>query len=532
MEELEKILKRSEYERDLLKHPYVGTEHLMLSILSQDNDLTNRLKNNKLTYNKFRKKLKEIIGMGSNKSPYILYTPMLRKVLNNAEIKSNNKIDSNCLFSSLLEAKEGIAYRILEEMNIDIDKLKVNTSLFMEVDEDNIISNREKEIQQIFQILMRKNKCNPLLIGEAGVGKTAIVEEIQKRLNKNDVPKELLNYNILNIDLSSIVAGTKYRGDFEEKINNLLKSVESEKIILFIDEIHTLVHAGGAEGAISAGDIIKPYLSRGNIKCIGATTLYEYHKYFEIDSALNRRFQKVIISEPDYYKTVDILNKLKKSYEKYHNVSINDNLINEIVSIANKYITNKNNPDKSIELLDSCCTNARYNECNIVDINNLYNVFEYKFNINIKNKKIKDILDNKLVILSSYDNILRINNINNNIISINGENYNNSDDLNELLGNPLFINSDYILKNVFDNPVGILTIINYENNSYIKDIINNIISKRKIINNYGQIIDLSNYIIIMEESNDNCLGFISSSKYDILNKQFIKLDETKLLQCI
>ena len=202
MSYFDKILKKAEIEHDKLKHPYVGTEHLLLALLSEDNELTERLKEYKLTYNRFKRKLKEIIGEGSNKSPYILYTPMLRKVIDNAE-KLNKDVNNEDLFNSLLDAKEGIAIRIIETMDIDINNINISNDNLLKVS-DCPITNRDKEVNEILQILMRKNKCNPLLIGDAGVGKTAIVEEIQRRLLNNEVPDYLKGYKIINVDKSSM----------------------------------------------------------------------------------------------------------------------------------------------------------------------------------------------------------------------------------------------------------------------------------------------------------------------------------------
>ena len=521
MSYLDKILRKAELEHDKLRHPYVGTEHLLLALLSEDNELTERLKEYNLTYNKFKRKLKEIIGEGSKKSEYVLYTPMLRKVIS---INKDN-INNEELFKSLIDVNEGIAVRILETMNIDISLIELENNDFLNIN-DSPIEHRDKEINEILQILMRKNKCNPLLIGDAGVGKTAIVEEIQRRLNNDEVPSKLKGYKIINVDISSLVAGTKYRGDFEEKINSLLSNVENGKKILFIDEIHTLVHAGGAEGAISAGDIIKPYLSRGSIKCIGATTVNEYYEFFKTDEALNRRFQTIYINEPNNKYTIDILNSLKYSYEKYHNVKIDNSLINEIVNVSNKYIYNKHNPDKSIELLDSCCTNAIYNNKKIVNINNLFNVIENRYSIDLNNKNIVDLLNNKSILLTNnkiIDNIIS----NSNCIIIDGNDYNSDEDLYNLLGNPYYKNSYYLLKEVIEKPLGIIILTNCINNKILKESICKIITNRHIYDNYGNNINFNNYLIIMEKNTINeSIGFINNDNSDL---HFIEYDEKILL---
>ncbi|MBE6159230.1 MAG: ATP-dependent Clp protease ATP-binding subunit [Firmicutes bacterium] len=513
MSELDKILKKAEKEHDTLKHPYVGTEHLLLALLSYDNELTDYLKEFNLTYNKFKRKLINVIGEGTKKSAYVLYTPMLRKVLKTAK-DNTDEITSIDLFNSLLNSKEGIAIRLLEELNIDVDNIEFINN------EEIKITNRDEEINEIFQILMRKNKCNPLLIGDAGVGKTAIVEEVERRLKHNEVPTSLMGYKIKKVDLSSILAGTKYRGDFEDKINKLLTSIENKKTIIFIDEIHTLVNAGGAEGAISASDIFKPYLARGKIKCIGATTNKEYNEYFKTDEALNRRFQQVIIDEPDNNKTLSILKSLKKEYEKYHKVSIDNNVLNEIIYISSKYITNKKNPDKSIELLDSVCTNARFKEQNKVKMDNLYDVFKSRYKLDISNKHIRNILDKKEILLATKDLLTTINC--SNIIYIDGNDYKNDEDLLKLYGN-IKSKEDYILKKALENPVGVITITNYNYNEILKEFILKLTSNRNVLDNFGNNINFNNYIIIMEKtSSNNSIGFTTNTSQNSVIYKEIK----------
>ena len=526
MSELDKILRKAEREHDQLNHPYIGTEHLLLAILSNKDELTEYLKTYKLTYNRFKKRLKDIIGQGTKKSSYILYTPMLRKVLDIAK-SSGEEVTSTVLLKSIFDAREGIAIRILESLNINYLEIDLD---FNELQNDNVITNRDEEINEILQILMRKNKCNPLLIGEAGVGKTAMVEEISNRLKNKKVPKALMGYKIKIVDISSLIAGTKYRGDFEEKINNLLKQSINKKVILFIDEIHTIVNAGGAEGAISASNILKPYLSRGLIKCIGATTNKEYHQIFEKEEALNRRFQTVVIDEPNDTKTLNILQSVKESYEKYHNVVIDNDILSEIVYISNKYIINKHNPDKSLELLDSICTNARFKEQDRVIMDNLYDVFKSRYKIDISNKSIKEILDKQEVLLTTKEVIDNIVINNSNIIKIDGNNFKYDDDLYKLYGNRNS-NDSYILKNIYENPVGVLILTNYNYNEILKEFIHKVINNRFAIDNYGNNISLNNYIIIMEKANiDNNIGFISNIKNN--NVVFKEINQKTLLTCL
>ena len=326
----------------------------------------------------------------------------------------NSYITPLMLLESLLEEGEGIAIRILISMGLDIDKLydeiklkdkKSNQKLEiynigkeMSKDlSDNFVVGREKEIDLITETLLRKNKNNPLLIGDAGVGKSAIVEELARRIKKGDVPNALKNKKIISIEMSSLVAGTKYRGEFEEKLNKIIKEVENNpEIILFIDEIHTLSNAGGAEGAINASDILKPYLARGKIKVIGATTTNEYNKFIAKDKALSRRFDLIKINEPSIDETINILSKIKPSFEHHYNIKISEENIRQIVDLTNKYILDRFNPDKSIDLLDSVCAMKEVKspkEKNIIILKNkLSNIIEAKEKM-VKNNNFEEALN-------------------------------------------------------------------------------------------------------------------------------------------
>jgi ATP-dependent Clp protease ATP-binding subunit ClpC len=380
------IFKNAEKERSEMHHPYVGSEHLILSLLNCDEEIKLLCANYNLTYNKFKNELIKIVGIPQKNNEINLYTPLLKRIINNAleDAKENNNglVTPKHLFLATLEEGEGVAIRIMFGMDIDVDKIydnlkkinkenKINISCGKNLNEtinmDEKVIGRDKEIEYIIEILLRKKKNNPLLIGEAGVGKTAIVEELTRQINLGDVPNELKNKTIISLEMGSLVAGTKYRGEFEEKLNNIIKEIENNKnIILFIDEIHSMVSAGGAEGAITAGDILKPYLARGTIKCIGATTIQEYNKYISIDKALSRRFEIIKINEPDENETINILNKIKSEYESHHQVKISKKEIKNIVTLANKYIPYKNNPDKAIDLLDSVCSAVKIkNKCNL-----------------------------------------------------------------------------------------------------------------------------------------------------------------------
>jgi len=431
-EEARQILMEAKRQKKNLKHPFVGSEHLVLAILKSENEVANKLKEYHITYDVFKDEILKTIGMGSENNNWFLYTPLLKRVIENAILDSketnNGVVTTNHLFSSLLEEGEGIAIRILISLNVDLDELynefrtrfttpmgKKKKKLILEdlgIDltkkalegkVDPVIG-REKEIKRVLEILCRRGKNNPILIGEAGVGKTAIVEELSRRIAFGEVPIALKNKKIISISMSSFVAGTKYRGEFEERMSKVLKEVEEdEDIILFIDEIHTLVGAGGAEGAIDASNIFKPALSRGNIRLIGATTINEYKKYIEKDAALERRFQKVMVEIPTKEEVLDILKKLKPVYESFHHVLISDEMIDYIVSMSEKYIYDRFEPDKSIDILDEVCSKVYLMETK--DMKKL-NTLKREFNSleKEKNKYIRMSLFDKATIVKDKQN--------------------------------------------------------------------------------------------------------------------------------
>lgn len=414
-EEARKVLMNAKKEMYELRHPYVGSEHLLLSILKDENSVSKKLKDYNLTYETLKKEIIAIIGKGTKESEYFLYTPLLKRVIENsiADGKENNEnITIEMLFMNLLEEGEGIAIRLILGMNINIDdlysefsyssvkKTKLKKTMLEEIGVDlnqKAINNeidpvigRKKEIQRLLEILSRRTKNNPLLIGEAGVGKTAIVEELSRLIVQGDVPLNLRNKRIISLDMASAVAGTKYRGEFEERMRKILKEIEeSNNIILFIDEIHTLVGAGGAEGAIDASNIFKPSLARNKIRCIGATTTDEYKKFIEEDKALDRRFQKIYIEKPDIKTVKDILMHLKDIYEQYHSVKISEEIVDLILKLSEKYIHDRNQPDKSIDLLDEVCAKVSLKESKELLKYNQINR-ELKEIINAKNKAIKN----------------------------------------------------------------------------------------------------------------------------------------------
>lgn len=388
-EEAQRVLVDAQKEMSELKHPYIGSEHLLLAILKNNQDLVNKFKKYKITYKSFKEELINLVGIGDNTPDLLLYSTTLKTILENVIIESRetgDEISVNELLLSLLNEGEGKAIRILLSLGVDINKLysdisekrkikqKKSKKLIVEelgVDltkraknnELDPVIGRDIELNRVIEILSRRTKNNPLLIGEAGVGKTAIAEELARRIVSGNVPMPLKNKRIISVDMACTVAGTKYRGEFEERIKKMVKELEdNDDVIIFIDEIHTLVGAGGAEGVIDASNILKPALARGKLKLIGATTISEYKKFIEKDNALDRRFQKVFVEEPDKSNLKNILMNLKSIYEAYHGVKIEEKLIDKIIELSDRYIYDRCEPDKSIDILDEVCTKVSLKE--------------------------------------------------------------------------------------------------------------------------------------------------------------------------
>lgn len=382
-EELKTIFKISEQEALNNNDELVTSKHILLAIFKTENSIIDTLLNYDLSY----EIIKEKLSKGSSEIDYVLYSKEILKAVEECLLTEDTlreDITLTSLLTALLNDETSDIYKTLKLLNINIKNLKndinnlnnINNNLMIKqiatnLNEESKLSNldpvigRDKEIENIIEILARKNKNNPLLIGEAGVGKTAIVEELARRIAKKEVPNFLYGTTIYNLNIGSLIAGTKYRGEFEEKLTKIIKELEmSPNVIVFIDEVHTIVGAGGAEGAIDASNILKPALARGKIKIIGATTTLEYKKTIEKDKALDRRFQKAYIKEPTIEETTNIINKIKKNYEEYHSVYIPKDILKITINLTDKYLKDRQNPDKTIDILDEMCAKASLSKKN------------------------------------------------------------------------------------------------------------------------------------------------------------------------
>ena len=394
------IIKRSKEEAIRLGHSYVGSEHLLLGVLKEDSGLAKKIIDIfDIDSNEMITMLEDLIKSsgGTMTLGHLPLTRRAERILRNAfseaSARGDSIADDEHLLLALLLETEGMANDILKAFSLDYDT--VNDLIESDEDNDSLtnmessvdisgksktptldhfsrditqlakkgkldpVIGRESEIERVAQILTRRKKNNPVLIGEPGVGKTAIIEGLAQRIIRKTVPRILHNQRILSLDLASIVAGTKYRGQFEERLKSVMVELEmSDDIIIFIDELHMLVGAGGASGSLDASNMFKPSLARGDIHCIGATTMDEYRKFIEKDGALDRRFQKIIVNPPSIEESIDILNGLKEKYEEHHKVKYTNNAIIECVDLSERYISDKFLPDKSIDIMDEAGARA------------------------------------------------------------------------------------------------------------------------------------------------------------------------------
>jgi ATP-dependent Clp protease ATP-binding subunit ClpC len=393
-----KVLTLAQDEAQRFNHNYIGTEHLLLGLVREGEGVAARvLENMNVELAKVRTAVEFIIGRGDRPVVgEVGLTPRAKRVIelaiDEARRLGHNYIGTEHLLLGLVREGEGIAAGVLESLGVNLDKVRhevirvlsqsssagptqetkrasktptvdqlgINLTELARSGKLDPVIGREKEIERVIQILSRRQKNNPALIGEPGVGKTAIAEGLAHRIVNGDVPETLLNKRVLTLDIGSLVAGTKYRGEFEERLKKIIEELRNTNdAVLFIDELHTLVGAGAAEGAIDAANILKPPLSRGELQCIGATTLDEYRKYIERDAALERRFQPVMVEEPTLEQTVEILMGIRERYEQHHKVAITDDAVKAAADLSSRYITDRHLPDKAIDLIDEAASRVR-----------------------------------------------------------------------------------------------------------------------------------------------------------------------------
>jgi len=398
-EKAQKVLMLAQEEARRLNYPYVGTEHLLLGLIREGEGIAARvLQGMGIELEKVRSEVEKIIGKGDAPiTGEIGFTPRSKKVLelsfDEARALNHNYIGTEHLLLGLIREKEGVAATVLQSLGGSLDSVRqhVNemlsgfaanggkskpdntqtkttnldefgrdlTALAKESKLDPVVG-RDKEIERVIQVLSRRTKNNPVLIGEPGVGKTAIAEGLAQRIEQGKIPETLDNKRVVTLDLASVVAGTKFRGEFEDRLKKVIEEIRiAGNIIIFIDELHTLIGAGAAEGAIDAANILKPALARGELQCIGATTLDEYRKHIEKDPALERRFQPITVDEPSNEEALDILRGLRDRYEAHHRVKISDEAIEAAVKLSDRYITDRFLPDKAIDLIDEAASRVR-----------------------------------------------------------------------------------------------------------------------------------------------------------------------------
>ncbi|MFI6298423.1 ATP-dependent Clp protease ATP-binding subunit [Nonomuraea sp. NPDC050790] len=397
-----RVVVLAQEEARMLNHNYIGTEHILLGLIHEGEGVAAKaLESLGISLEGVRQQVEEIIGQGqSAPSGHIPFTPRAKKVLElslrEALQLGHNYIGTEHILLGLIREGEGVAAQVLVKLGADLNRVRQqviqllhgyqgkepaaaggpqesapSTSLVLDQFGRNLtqaaregkldpVIGREKEIERVMQVLSRRTKNNPVLIGEPGVGKTAVVEGLSQKIVKGEVPETLKDKQLYTLDLGALVAGSRYRGDFEERLKKVLKEIRTRgDIILFIDELHTLVGAGAAEGAIDAASILKPMLARGELQTIGATTLDEYRKYLEKDAALERRFQPIQVAEPSLSHTIEILKGLRDRYEAHHRVSITDDALVAAARLADRYISDRYLPDKAIDLIDEAGSRMR-----------------------------------------------------------------------------------------------------------------------------------------------------------------------------
>ncbi|GAB6934844.1 ATP-dependent protease ATP-binding subunit ClpC [Calditerricola yamamurae] len=397
-ERAQKVLALAQEEAIRLGHSSIGTEHILLGLVREGEGIAAKaLLGLGLDLEKIRDEVESLIGKGAEQPTTLNYTPRAKKVIelsmDEARKLGHTYVGTEHILLGLIREGEGIAARVLNNLGVSLNKARQQvlqllgsseavsshahgggshvstptldslardlTAIAREGGLDPVIG-REKEIERVIQVLSRRTKNNPVLIGEPGVGKTAIAEGLAQRIVNNEVPETLRDKRVMSLDMGTVVAGTKYRGEFEDRLKKIMDEIrQAGNIILFIDELHTLIGAGGAEGAIDASNILKPALARGELQCIGATTLDEYRKYIEKDPALERRFQPIMVDEPTPEETIKILEGLRDRYEAHHRVKITDAAIEAAVKLSDRYITDRFLPDKAIDLIDEAASKVR-----------------------------------------------------------------------------------------------------------------------------------------------------------------------------
>ena len=400
-EKARRVLSLAQEEAQRFNHTYIGTEHVLLGLVRESDGVAAKvLTNLGVELPKVRSAVEFIIGRGERAATgEIGLTPRAKKVIelavDEARRLNHNYIGTEHLLIGLMREGEGVPAGVLESLGVTLDKIRAETSRILSQNVQQSPSGsggrstsktptldqlgtdltslartgkldptvgREQEIQRVTQILSRRTKNNPVLVGEPGVGKTAIVEALAHRISSNDVPSTLQGKRLVTLDMGALVAGTKYRGEFEERLKKVVEEIRSSgNCVLFIDEVHTMVGAGAAEGAVDAANILKPSLARGELQTIGATTLDDYRKYVERDPALERRFQPVRVEEPTVEETVDILRGVKGRYEEHHQLEITDDALQHAATLASRYISDRFLPDKAIDLIDEAASRVRIN---------------------------------------------------------------------------------------------------------------------------------------------------------------------------